>query len=320
VDVSGPAPGRDRALLLLLYVALALGMTRAHWTHVDEPRWEKKAALHAAVLENRAPDPYQYKLATITAAVEGAHRATGASLFTVYAVNGFLALLALLLAHHAWLSALWRARDALLGTLLLCALAHGLFLDYYHHPYDLWGVAGFCLLLRAIARGAPPLALCALALATGLVWEKHALLPLVYLLDARRRGRPWREVLPAAAAFGLAAVAVPVGVRLLLGADRPLVDVTPLSAQEWDKVALHHGPYVLPFAAILALAWRRVPFLVRALWLHVPVLFAAYAASRFLLHELRSFWVFAPVFTATTVAWAADRTGTGTPSPSPVTR
>ena len=106
-----------------------------------------------------------------------------------------------------------------------------------------------------------------------------------------------------AAVFFACCVAVPVAVRVLLGTDRAVVDVTPLSEQDWGKVLSHHGPFVLPFLAILVAAWGRVPTVVRWLWLYVPGLLAAYVASRFLLDELRSFWAFVPVFTATACAW-----------------
>jgi hypothetical protein len=82
-------------------------------------------------------------------------------------------------------------------------------------------------------------------------------------------------------------------------------------------VLAHHGPFVLPFLAILVLAWDRVPRLVRTLWLTVPALFAAYLASRFLVDELRSFWAFVPTFTATACAWARDLPDVPTGPPSP---
>lgn len=302
-----PRPGRrrDGALVALLLVGLALLLWRAHVANVDAPARAKKAALHAAVLENRAPDPYQYKLHTITWAVERLHRATGLDVFDLYAANALLSLVVLLFAHQAWLRALVGPREALLGTFLLAGLAHGLFLDYYHHPYDLWGVAGFCLLARGLARGAGLASLCVGSLVLGVVWEKHALLPLVWLLLRRREGGTWRALLPRAALFGACAVAVPVAVRLALGGDRALVDVTPLHEQDWPKIALQQGPYVLPFLAVLLAIWRAQPRLVRLLWLYVPAMFVAYAASRFILYELRSFWAFAPVFTATTAVFAA---------------
>ena len=304
------ASRRDRLLLGLLYLALALILSRAHHENVDSPARAKRLALHEEVLEDQAPDPYQYKMFGISWAVEGVHRATGLSVFDVYAANELLALVALLAAHHLWLSRLYGTRGALLGTLLLCALAHGLFLDYYHHPYDLWGVAGFCVLLSWIEARRPVGGLCALALALGVVWEKHALLPLVYAALRRRDGLPWRAIVSRAAAFIACSVAWYVGVRLGLGsrlADgsaRGVVDVTSLAEQDWGKVLAHQAPYVLPFVVLLVAAFGRVPPIVRLAWIYVPAMFAAYLASQFILHELRSFWAFAPIFTATAVAWA----------------
>lgn len=307
----------DRWLLVALCLGLALLMARAHVENVDHPRLEKKRALHDAVLENRAPDPYQYKLFTISWAVEGVHRATGVARDALYGVNGFLSLLALLAAHARWLSRFFAPRDVLLGTLLLAGLAHGLFLDYYHHPYDLWGVAGFCLLLAAVADGAGPAALCALGLAVGLVWEKHALVPALWGLQGLAAGRSFARLLLPGAAFLASCLAVPVALRLGLGTDRPLVDETPWSAQDWGKVLAHQAPYVLPFFVLLLAAWRRIPRLVRLTWLYVPTLWVLYAASEFILHELRSFWAFAPAFTATAVAWARALPADAGPTPPP---
>jgi hypothetical protein len=295
---------RERFLVAALAVAVALLLWRAHVANVDAPARAQKLALHAQVLRNAAPDPYQYKLFAITWVVEGVHRATGVRVFALYTANELLALVALLWAHHRWLRALVGRREALLGMGVLAALAHGLFLDHYHHPYDLWGVAGFCVLARALATRARLGVLVALAFLVGLVWEKHALLPVVWLW-LRRRAGPWTvRDLAGGASFGLASIAGFVATRLLLGTDRPAVDVTPLAAQAWDKVASHHGPYVLPFLAMLVFARPRIPPLVRALWIYVPVMFVAYAASRFMLYELRSFWAFAPIFTATAATWA----------------
>jgi hypothetical protein len=314
VTTSG-SPRRDGLLLAVLYVGLALLLWRAHYENVDSPARAKKLALHEAVLENRAPDPYEYKLWTITWAAEAVHRATGFAVFDVYAISGLLSLLALLAAHHRWLSQLFGRRSALLGTLLLGALAHALFLDYYHHPYDLWGVAGFCLLLAGIARRASIVSLCALALLVGVVWEKHALLPLVWLLLSRRDGKPWGVLLPRAAAFFLFAVAIPVAIRLALGGHRDPVDGdSPLSKQDWFKVLWHQLPYVVPFVVILVASWRQMPPLVRLLWIYVPAMFSAYACSQFILYEVRSFWAFAPIFTATAVAWASGLSGDDKPA------
>lgn len=297
---------RDALLVALLLLGMAAILSHAHAVRVDLPNEARKVERHEATLRNEERDPYQYKLFTLSWAVEAVHRATGAPVFGLYLVNGFLATLALLAAHFAWLARLYGRRAALLGTGLLAALAHGLFLGYHHHPYDLWGVAGFCLLLRAMAGGAPLGRLCGIAFAVGLVWEKQVLAVPVYGLLALRRKEP---LLPAALRTGallVAAVAIPVAIRLALGTDREPVDVTPLSAQEWGKVLVHHGPFVLPFLAVLVLAWDRVPHLVRTLWLTVPALFGLYLASRYMVDELRSFWAFVPTFTATACAWARD--------------
>jgi hypothetical protein len=295
---------RDRLLLALVYAGLAVVLAHAHAVNVDQPNEARKLARHAAVLTNAERDPYQYKLFAITWAVEGLHSATGIGVFPLYLANLGLSLFALLLAHHLWLARLYGTREALLGTFLLAALAHGLFLGYHHHPYDLWGVAGYCLLLSAAGRAASTPALCGLALATGLVWEKHALVPVLDGVRRLREGEPLpRTALRSGAVLGCA-LAVPVAVRLLLGTDREKVDVTSLAEQDWGKVAAHHLPLLLPFAAVLVLAWADVPRWVRVLWLAVPLLFAAYLSSRFLVDELRSFWAFVPVFTATVAAWA----------------
>jgi len=307
-----PLGRRDRALLAILYVALAVVLSHAHAVRIDQPNRARNLERHADVLRNGERDPYQYKLWTISWAIEGVHRATGADVFKSYLVNGFLAVLALLLAHHRWLGALYGTREALLGTLLLAALAHGQFLGYQHHPYDLWGLAGFCLLLHAMACGASLPRLCLLALATGLVWEKHALLPVVYGVMALKAGRRLVPTALRSAAYLACCLAIPVAIRLVLGTNRDVVDDTSFTAQHWGKAIAHHAPFVLPFLAILVVRWDRVPPLVRWLWLYVPVLFAAYLANRLMIEELRSFWAFVPVFTATACAWSRDL-----PSPSP---
>lgn len=300
-------PGRVFVAVLLL--SLGLLLWRAHVANVDAPARAKKEALHAAVLENAAPDPYQYKLYTVTWAVEALHRGTGADLLDLYAGNALLSLLLLLVAHHAWLRACFAPREALLGSLLLTGLAHGLFLDYYHHPYDLWGVAGFCLLARGFVRGAGLASLAAGSLLLGALWEKHALLPLVAGVAGWGRHHPFVGRWARLALVAACALALPVAIRLQLGTQRALVDVTPLAAQDWGKVLAQQAPYVLPFVVALVTSWRRVPRFVRALWLYVPAMFAAYAASRFILYELRSFWPFAPVFTATAAAAAGALRG-----------
>jgi hypothetical protein len=300
-----PARGRDRVLLLVLYAALAIVLAHAHDVVVDQPHRDVKLARHEATIENRERDPYQYKLLAITWAVEGVHRATGVDLVTLYRANGFLSLLALLLAHHLWVGRLLGSRAGVVGTLVAAALAHAFFLGYHHHPYEFWGVAGFCLLLSACGRDAPLGVLCAIALVTGLVWEKHALVPVLWGLSRWRAGVPF---LRAAARAGLVlacALAWFVASRAIAGTDRPVVDVTALSEQRWASSLAHHGPVVLPFLAILLLARDAIPAWVRLAWWHVPVLFVAYAAARLNLDETRSYWAFVPVFAATAAAWAA---------------
>lgn len=287
---------------------------RAHIQNVDNRWMDEKLEAHALTLENRQPDPYQYKFFAVTWAIEGAHRLTGVSLASLYRANIYLSLLALLLAHHAWIASLYGARAAVVGTLLLSALAHVMFLDYYHHPYEFWGVAGFCLLLRLVERRASTAALAGLALACGFFWEKHALVPILWAWKRRREGAP----LVSAALRGLAvlasALAWPAAVRWICGTDRPFVDVTPLSAQSWRSVLANHLPLIAAPLAVLVARWRDIPPWVRLLWLYVPVLVAAYVADRHALYELRSFWAFVPVFTATICAWlrlpaAAERDG-----------
>lgn len=95
-----------------------------------------------------------------------------------------------------------------------------------------------------------------------------------------------------------------IGTRILLGGGRPEIDgMTTLGVQEWEKVLWYQIPYVLPFLAILALRFRDVHPWVRLLWIYLPVVVAAYVQQRFILHEVRSFWALAPVFTATLAGW-----------------
>ncbi len=81
--------------------------------------------------------------------------------------------------------------------------------------------------------------------------------------------------------------------------------MTHLGAQLWARVGWYQLPYLVPFLAILALRFRTIPTWVRLLWLYAPVLVAAYVAQHYILHEVRSFWALAPVFTATLVCWLA---------------
>ena len=54
---------------------------------------------------------------------------------------------------------------------------------------------------------------------------------------------------------------------------------------------------------ILLLRWRVIPGWVRMLWLYLPVLVSAYISQNYILHEVRSFWALAPIFTATLACW-----------------
>jgi hypothetical protein len=306
------AKRRDLVLVAAVYLGVAFLMGRAHVANVDRPHAAEKLALHRDVIENRAPDPYEYKMWTVSWAVEGVHRATGARVERIYEANVYLSILALLLAHHLWISRLLSRPDggrssatavAVLGTLFVAACAHALFLDYWHHPYDLWGVAGYCVLLAACASGARLPTLCLLALATGIVWEKQALAAPAWALWRWREGDGFLRTAARGAAFLAACLAVPVAIRVGLGGDRALVDVTPLSRQDWGRVVERHAPYVLPPLLVLGLAWSSIPRFVRCLWWTVPALFVLYLASRFFVQELRSFWAFAPVFSATICAW-----------------
>ncbi len=85
--------------------------------------------------------------------------------------------------------------------------------------------------------------------------------------------------------------------------------VTPLAAPGVLGQGLR---WMLDASSPFYIAPRPSPALVRWLWLYVPVLFAAYLANRLMVEELRSFWAFVPVFTATACAWTRDL-----PSPSP---
>jgi hypothetical protein len=89
---------------------------------------------------------------------------------------------------------------------------------------------------------------------------------------------------------------------------------TPLAAQQWLKVAWFQIPYMLPFLLVLAASWRRQPLLVRLLWLYLPILAAAYLSQHYIVHEVRSFWALAPVFTATVAVWMTPR---AEPAPAP---
>jgi hypothetical protein len=294
----------------LLAVAAWLWMTQAHIDPIDEAQLGPKERLHAEVLANRAPDPYQYKLWIVTHALEAVHESTGISLEWVFYANTFLSLGLLVLCHHRWLRTYVGARGALLGTLALAALANSLFRIYHHHPYEFWGVALFCVLLRWCERERGWIALSLLALVTGLVWEKHALTPALWGLLRLSRGDRFLATLGRGLVFLAAALAVPVAVRLYLGGDRALVDGdTTLALQDWKKVAWFQLPFLVPFVALLLARFRAVALWVRLLWLYLPVLVAAYVSQQFILHEVRSFWALVPVMTATLCAWWSDARG-----------
>ncbi len=307
MNVEGRSGRGDRLLCGLLLLAVCCWMIRAHWEQVDLPWQEAKVALHERVLANDAPDPYQYKLWAITHVLQWVHEATGLELGNVFYANTLLTLLLLVLAHHLWLRTWAGPVPALVGGLALGALANVLFLTYVHHPYEFWGVALFCLLLRAVERDRPWWALTLLCLVTGFVWEKHALVPALWGLLQLRRGRPFGASFLKGLVMLIAALAVPLLLRWQLGTDRVLIDgMTDLGVQEWDKVLWFQLPYVLPFLAIFVLRFRAIPGWIRLLWLYAPVLIAAYVAQHYILHEVRSFWALVPVFTATLVCWLAS--------------
>jgi hypothetical protein len=300
-----PAPDarRDRVAVAAVLFLVVATLVAHHAIRVDRDGLRFKEPLHEEVLRGTAPDPYQFKMWTVTRALEAVRRATDAPLPTVFYANTVLSIAALVLAHHAWLRARHSPRAAVVGALAVGALGNVLFASYWHQPHDLWGVAAFCLLLRAVDRRAGLPALCGLALVCGVVWDKHLLVPFLWAVLERRRGAPLSRVVPSGLAFATCAFAVPVAVRLAFPGDRPKVDVTALSEQQWAWVAFQQLPWVLPFLVLLPVAWRGLSTWVRLLWVYVPVLPLAYAASRFVLHEPRSFWAFVPVFTATACAW-----------------
>lgn len=291
-----------------LLLAVCLWMVRAHWETIDiDPVKETaKVRLHEQVLANEAKDPYQYKLWLVTLAFDRVQAWTGEDLPRVFLVNTLLSLLFLVLAHHLWLRSLVGAPAALVGGLLLGALANVLFLTYFHHAYEFWGVGLFCILLRGIQKEWDWRVLAALCLVTGLVWEKHAFLAVLWGLLQLRRGRPFAWSFVRGLVMLACALAVPIFVRVHLGGDREHVDGdTYLHVQEWAKVLWFQLPFVLPFLWILLMRWKVVPPWVRLLWLYLPVLVAAYAYKNYILHEVRSFWALAPVFTATVACWLA---------------
>lgn len=289
-------------LVFALLLATSLWLTRSHWENVDLRYSEYKQELHTDVLANRAPDPYAYKLWPIENAVAAVQEWTGASLEEIYLGNTLLSLLFLFLCHYAWLRCHVDSTGALFGSMLLAALCHVLFLTYWHHPYEFWGIGAFCLLLRAMAKNRSYGHLALGALITGVVWEKHALLGPIFALRAWVRRQPFFLSGVRGFAIMVAALALPIAVRIYLGDDRALIDGdTTLDKQKWGTVWWFQLPYMLPFVFMLLLGWRRVPEFVRWLWIYLPILVAAYLSQRFIIHEVRSFWALAPIFTATAV-------------------
>ena len=313
-DAAAGDTGRERAwsgglfglLATVLLLSMTLWMVRAHWEDIDAdgPKQAAKLRLHEQVLANEAPDPYQYKLWLISLAVEQAHASTGKDVSFLFCANTLLALLFLVWAHHFWLRSLVSPPSALVGSLVLGALANVLFLTYFHHAYEFWGVGLFCILLRGIQREWDWRLLAALSLLTGFFWTKHALLAVLWGLRQLLARRPFWGSLWRGLVLLACALAVPTFIRLYLGDAREQVDgMTGLDLQEWAKVAWFQVPYVLPFLLILLLRGRVVAPWVRLLWLYLPVLVAAYITQKYILHEVRSFWALAPIFTATLACW-----------------
>ena len=305
----------ERILGAILLLGVGLWMTAAHWQDVDIAKLADKQRLHAEVLANTAPDPYQYKLWIIEHCVEELHQWTGEPLQHIWMANTLLSLLLLVLAHHLWLRRFVGPREALLGGFVLGALANTLFLLYYHHAYEFWGVALYCVLLAAIDRDTAWWKLALLCLVAGHVWEKHALLAVLWGLRELILRRPFVPSVLKGLVILAAALAVPLLIRWHLGTDRAHVDGdTPLTAQDWIKVAWFQLPYLLPFLLVLLASWRRQPVWIRLLWLYLPVLITAYLSQGFIVHEARSFWALVPVLTATVAVWFARPARADTPT------
>lgn len=293
-----------RLLVFVWLVCLALWMTRHHFEAVDYQAAATKASLHADVLRGEAPDPYQYKLEIISRGLESLRRTTGLPLEAIWFANTLVSILALLFAHHAWLRTYVGRREALVGAFVLAALANITFRGYQHHPYEFWGLALTCLLLRGVQREWPLWKMAGIGLVTGCVWEKHALVPAAEGLWRLARGKPFWPTLLRGMVFLAACLAVPIGLRLLLdaGLEQPRAEVdgdTTLDRQLWELVTWHHVPFVLPFWLTLLVSWRKQPGWVRMLWIALPLLALAYISQQFLLYETRSFLFLVPVFTAT---------------------
>lgn len=300
---SGGLFGLLSAVLLL---GITLWMVRAHWEDIDADTAKQaaKLRLHEQVLVNEAPDPYQYKLWWISHAAEWVSAQTGRDVGWLFCANTLLSLLLLVFCHHLWLRSLVSPPAALVGAFVLGALANVLFLTYFHHAYEFWGVALFCVLLRGIHRDWDWRVLAFLFLVTGCFWTKHALLAVLWGLLQLTRGRPfWSNVLRGLVLL-VCALAVPIAIRTHLGGDRAHVDGdTFLHVQEWAKVLWFQLPYVVPFLLVFVTRFRVMPVWVRLLWIYLPVLVAAYVSQQYILHEVRSFWALTPVFTATIACW-----------------
>ena len=292
----------NRLVTIALLLGVVCWMTSAHWQHVEIAKLGDKTRLHEQVLDGSAPDPYQYKLWIIEHGIAFVSNTTGQPLQHVWMANTLLSLLFLVLLHHAWLRQLVPAREALFGGVLLGALANAVFVIYYLHSYEFWGVGMFCLLLLLIQRDVAWWKIALVCLVTGLVWEKHAALAALWGLWQLIRKRPFWPSLVQGLLMLAAALAVPLLVRWHLGADRDLVDGDTFE-QDWAKVLWFQLPYVVPFVVMLAASWKRQPVWVRLLWIYLPLLFAAYLSQNYIIHETRSFWALIPVFTATAVVW-----------------
>ncbi len=292
-------------------VILGIGamLATAHLWWIDLPAMPKKLAHHAGTLANTEPDPYQYKFWAISWLIEGVHRATGIGLSHLYIANTCLGIVALVLAHERWLRHLCGPRAALVGTFVLAAYCHSMFRRYHHHPYDFWGVALFCCLLTAMVMDRKLWKVTSISLVTGVFWEKHVLAAILGGARKWRGGVPFLKAAGWAIVVGASAVAVPVAVRLICGGDRGVADITPLANQAWKRVLGEAAPFLgIPAVAAIA-SWRRLPEFVRWLWWYVPVMYVAYAVDKHFLYELRSFWAFVPVFTATVATWACSPEG-----------
>ncbi|MGE0192334.1 MAG: hypothetical protein AB7T63_09870 [Planctomycetota bacterium] len=308
-------PGTDderaasRVIVGVLLLGAALWMARAHLETVEGPYAERKAELHEQILAGTAPDPYQYKCHVIERVLEEVRVRTGAPLETVFRWNTLLGLVALVLAHHVWLRTYVGPRDALLGGLVLVGVAHVMFRWQFHHPYEPWGLAGACLLLRAHEREAPLGMLALGSLALGMVWEKHAAFAALAGLLRLVRGRPLLRTTLSMLVVLAASLAVPLAVRWSLGGHRGHIDGdSPWWNQDLHKTLWFQAPWIAPLLVALLVGWARVPTFVRIGWLALPLGVAAYVSQHYILHEPRSFWIVVPFATATVATALAPRT------------